>query len=231
MGKHKLRRFAENETFEYLIQTEAAEVLNKKHWLFSKWNNDFFRNKLPIVLELGCGRGEYTLGLARAYPEKNFLGIDIKGARIWRGAKTIDEEIITNAGFLRTRIEFIESFFSKDEIDEIWITFPDPQLKEKRIKKRLTSPGFLNRYQKFLRPDGIIHLKTDSQELFEYTLHIIQKQGHEILENTTDLYSSHSGDKILSIQTHYENFFRNQGKKINYLKFRLRSNEDNSNPK
>ncbi len=221
MGKYKLRRFAENEHFKHLIQPDIAEVLNQKHRLFSKWNAQFFEKEQPLVLELGCGKGEYTLGLARNFPEKNFLGIDIKGARLWRGAKTVEDEKISNAGFLRTRIEFIDSFFAPSEIDELWITFPDPQLKERRAKKRLTAPGFLNKYNQFLKPDGIIHLKTDSKELYDFTLDVIRQNKLEIIDQTENLYETHAGNPILAIQTHYEQLFRGKGKNITYLQFRL----------
>ena len=186
-----------------------------------KWKKQYFQSENPLVLELGCGKGEYTLGMARAFQEKNFIGIDIKGARIWRGAKSVSEENIANAAFIRTRIEFIRSIFAPGEVDEIWITFPDPQLKIRRTKKRLTSSGFLDNYRTFLKDDGVIHLKTDSLELHEYTLALLQLNQFEILDATTDLYASHQGNPILEIKTHYEGIFTKEGKKITYLRFRL----------
>lgn len=204
-----------------MFQPKTAEVLYSSYFLKGKWNQEVFRNNRPLVLELGCGRGEYTVGMARAFPERNFVGIDIKGARIWRGAKTVQEDQIPNAAFLRTRIEFIESCFGKDEVDEVWITFPDPQPKEKRTKKRLTSTNFLSRYNQFVKSDGIIHLKTDSRELYEYTLALIEKNNLPLLGNYPDLYASFPEDPILGIKTRYEEIFTREGKTITYLKFKL----------
>lgn len=221
MGKDKLIRFAENETFAHMFQPKTAEVLNNTYFLQNQWNKLVFKNQQPLILELGCGRGEYTVGMARAFPQKNFIGVDIKGARIWRGAKTVQEEQIPNAAFLRTRIEFIESCFGNQEVDEIWITFPDPQPKEKRTKKRLTSTHFLNRYKKFLKNNGIIHLKTDSRELYEYTLALIELNQLELLSNCSDLYADFPNDPILGIKTRYEEIFTREGKTITYLKFKL----------
>ena len=159
MGKDKLRRFAENRTFECLVQPEFEEIFDRDHALKGRWHTDFFHNDRPITLELGCGKGEYTVALAQRNPDRNYIGVDIKGARMWRGAKTATECGMTNVGFIRTRIEFIESFFAEGEVSEIWITFPDPQLKSRRAKKRLTSPLFLARYARMLTPDGAINLK------------------------------------------------------------------------
>lgn len=221
MSKNKLRKFEENKSFDRLIQPEFDEVFQKDHPLKGKWNIEVFNNNKPIILELGCGKGEYTIGLAKEFSEKNFLGVDIKGARIWKGAKESNEKNILNAAFLRTRIELIDSFFNKDEIDEIWLTFPDPQIKKRRMKKRLSGPRFLNLYQKFLKPSGIIHLKTDSKTLYDYTLAVVKFNNLKIEYHTDDLYQSDLNDKILNIQTFYEKQFLDQGKKINYLKFRL----------
>ncbi|MFI3315827.1 MAG: tRNA (guanosine(46)-N7)-methyltransferase TrmB, partial [Rikenellaceae bacterium] len=190
MGKDKIRRFAENETFKCMVQPEFNDIYGSSYALKGRWREDFFKNDNPIVLELGCGRGEYTVGLAKAYPDKNFIGVDIKGARMWRGARTITDENIPNGGFLRTRIEFISSFFAENEVDEIWITFPDPQLKKNRVKKRLTSPMFLPLYSKFLKPEGSVNLKTDSLHLHLYTKEVIKHNSLEQLIANDDIYNA-----------------------------------------
>ena len=171
MGKDKLKKFAENKTFRCLVQPEFDEIFGKDHPLKGRWHADFFRNDRPIVLELGCGKGEYTVALAADDPARNYIGVDIKGARMWRGAKTATEQGMDNVGFLRTRIEFITSFFAPGEVSELWITFPDPQLKTRRAKKRLTAPPFLACYAQLLAPGGWINLKTDSQHLYRYGRH------------------------------------------------------------
>lgn len=193
-----------------------------------KWNSEFFKNDHPVVLELGCGKGEYTVGLAQRYPEKNFIGVDIKGNRIWMGAKHAIETRLENAAFLRTRIDFIEACFDKNEVSEIWITFPDPQPQQPRARKRLTSPQFLNRYKNIIKSDGLIHLKTDSHPLYEYTLEVIKENNYELLEHTDDLYGkreiTHFGDdlgEVGAIKTYYEKKFSDLGFKINYLRFRM----------
>ena len=221
MGKNKLQRWAEMEDFPNVIQPQLKEILKKDHTLKGKWENSHFKNNNPLVLELGCGRGEYTLGLAKMYPNINFIGIDIKGARLWRGAKNALNENLSNVAFLRTRIEFIKSFFEPGEVDEIWLTFPDPQLKRRRKNKRLTNASFLNSYLEFLKPGGIIHLKTDSHELFEYTVELLEYNKVEILEAMDNLYSGEYKDDILSIKTYYEQKFLEQGINITYLKFQL----------
>ena len=221
MGKNKLQRWAEMEDFPNVIQPQLKEILKKDHTLKGKWGNSHFKNNNPLVLELGCGRGEYTLGLAKMYPNINFIGIDIKGARLWRGAKNALNENLSNVAFLRTRIEFIKSFFEPGEVDEIWLTFPDPQLKRRRKNKRLTNASFLNSYLEFLKPGGIIHLKTDSHELFEYTVELLEYNKVEILEAMDNLYSGEYKDDILSIKTYYEQKFLEQGINITYLKFQL----------
>ena len=221
MGKDKLKRFAEIETFDNVIQPTAKEALNTSHFLKGKWASDFFNNSNPIILELGCGKGEYSVNLAKLYPDINFIGIDIKGSRMWLGAKEAINEGIKNVGFLRTRIEWIESFFAEDEISEIWITFPDPQLHRKREKKRLTSPLFLNSYRKMLKEEGIIHLKTDNRELHNYTLEILKYNKAQIIESTNDLYNSDLQSPILSIKTFYEKKFLIDNIKITYIKFRI----------
>jgi tRNA (guanine-N7-)-methyltransferase len=173
------------------------------------------------VVELGCGKGEYTIGLATRFPCKNYVGVDIKGARMWRGAKTANEQNLPNVAFLRTRIEFIESFFSKDEVDEIWITFPDPHPGGRNSNKRLTSPMFLNRYRLFLKDKGMIHLKTDNSELFDFSKKVAEHNDLELVNSTNDLYEDNISDDILSIKTHYERIFLKDGLKINYLSFKL----------
>ncbi len=225
MGKDKLKRWAELESFQHVIQPEFDEIFRKNYILKGNWSKNQFKNQNPIVLELGCGKGEYTVGLARNFPDKNFIGVDIKGARIWRGAKTAGEEGLSNVCFLRTRIEFIESFFDKNEIEEIWLTFPDPQLKKNRIKKRLSGALFLNIYRSFLKQDGSIHLKTDNQELHKYTLALLEKNKLPVLNVTSDLYSGVLPNEFLSTKTYYEEKFLSQGVKITYLQFQLTGNK------
>ncbi len=233
MGKDKLRKFRENETFKCLVQPETSEVLNCDHPLKGRWGADFFGNDKPIVLELGCGKGDYTVDLAERNPSCNYIGVDIKGARLWKGAKYATEHNLTNVGFLRTRIEFIESLFAPGEVSEIWITFADPQIG--REKKRLTAPLFMNRYRNFLKPGGIVHLKTDSRYLFEYSYAMAEQNGLEILASGTDIYggdrarlyesqlSSVSGrsavDALFEVQTFYESQYLAQGIQITYLAF------------
>jgi len=217
MGKDKLRRFAENLTFEHVFQPDADEMINGS-LLKGAWHNKFDNNN-PIILELGCGKGEYTVALSRKFPEYNFIGIDIKGARLWKGAKTIKDENITNAAFLRIRIEFIERFFAQNEVDEIWITFPDPQIKKPR--KRLVSPLFLERYKQFLKKDGIIHLKTDSRMLHDYTAEVLTENNCTIIEAYTDIYKQCPNDEMMSVQTFYESKFAEKGIPITYIKFTI----------
>ncbi|MBN2611356.1 MAG: tRNA (guanosine(46)-N7)-methyltransferase TrmB [Bacteroidales bacterium] len=221
MPKKKLARFAEMETFSNVLQPEFKDIFGINHALKGKWSGQIFGNNHPLTLELGCGKGEFTVGLARKYPQLNFIGVDIKGARIWRGARTALEENIGNAAFLRTRIEFSGSFFESDEISEIWITFPDPQPKKKR--KRLTSPFFLNLYRSFLKNNGRVHLKTDNEDLYNYTRKVVVF-NHLLLEfETDDLYAANAGCEAAQIQTFYENQYLEMGKKINYLRFLLPS--------
>ncbi len=220
MGKNKLARFAENETFANLFQLTYEQITKEGFALKGKWNELFFKNDNPIVLELGCGKGEYTVGLAKKYPNKNFIGIDIKGARLWRGCKTSNEDKMTNVAFVRTHIQMIESYFAENEVSEIWITFPDPQLK--KPNKRLTCERFLKLYKNILKQDGIVHLKTDSQELYEYTKdEVLIPSKREILYNTNDLYNSDFKEDVIEIQTFYEAMYLKIGKPITYLKFRL----------
>jgi tRNA (guanine-N7-)-methyltransferase len=224
VGKNKLARWAEMKSFRNVLEPDTKEAKTGEHPLKGKWKENYFRNSNPIVLELGCGKGEYTVGLSLKFPLKNFIGIDIKGARIWSGAKTAHESKIPNALFLRTRIEFINSFFSEDEVDEIWITFPDPFPKRRNTGRRLTSPFFLNTYRTFLKNNGIIHLKTDEAELYNYTQKIIRRNNLEMIMATNDLYSGNVENEILSIRTFYEKMFLGKGIKINYLSFRLDKN-------
>jgi tRNA (guanine-N7-)-methyltransferase len=221
LGKNKLARWTELDSFDNVIQPEIGEVSGKDHPIKGRWNKEIFKNGNPLVLELGCGKGEYSVGLATRFPEKNFIGVDIKGARMWRGAKTSNEKKMPNIAFLRTRIEFINSFFTTDEVDEIWVTFPDPHPGLRNSNKRLTSPWFLNMYRQFLRNNGIIHLKTDNKELYKYTKTVVENNGLEIDYNTDDLYSTEVSDEILSIRTHYEQIFLKAGLKITYIRFRL----------
>ncbi len=220
MGKNKLARWTELGSYDNVIQPEIIEIARKDHPVKGNWQNDLFKNKNPIVLELGCGKGEYTIGLANSFPENNFIGIDIKGARLWRGAKTANEQKLPNVAFLRTRIEFINSFFSENEVDEIWITFPDPHPGGRNANKRLTSPRFLNSYRLFLKDKGLIHLKTDNTELYNFTNTVVNYNNLETVISTNDLYSDNI-DNILSIRTHYEKIFLDAGLKINFLSFRL----------
>lgn len=260
MGHDKLRKFAENETFTCLLQPDASLVLDKSgdpseglrlndHPIKGRWNGEMFHNDHPIVLELGCGKGEYTIDLSRRFPECNYIGVDIKGARLWRGAKTATEQALPNVAFLRTRIEFIEAFFGPGEVSSIWLTFSDPQLKSEN--SRLTSPLFLERYRKFLKPGGIIHLKTDSRFLHEYTMAVAAENGLTVLASTTDLYGAArqavphltwprvatvaegtlpdgatldfigTNEALFEVQTFYERMFLSQGYKITYMAFTI----------
>ncbi len=222
-SKNKLKRFRENETFANVIQPTREEIFDNTHKLKGNWRRDFFKNENPIVLELGCGKGEYSINLAKLNPDKNFLGIDIKGARFWRGAKTALEEKIGNVGFLRIQIELIDHLFSENEIDEIWITFPDPQIKYKRTKHRLTNIEFLNKYKKILKPDGIVHLKTDSEFMHGYTLGLLHGLDEVIEYAHHDVYGNDQSPKeVTQIQTFYESQYLEKAKKITYVRFRFR---------
>ena len=216
--------------YEHVIEPPFADVFLKDHELKGKWHSEWFENSSPIVLELGCGRGEYTVGLAEKYPQKNFIGIDIKGARMWKGAKDTDQKQLPNVAFLRTRIEFIKSFFAPGEVDEIWITFPDPQLKQTKQKKRLPGPSFMNLYRSIMKDGGIVHLKTDSRELFDYALSLVRKNNLELITSVTDLYTDMPGDPMLSIRTHYEQIFLDRGVPITYLSFRMNNEKEIISP-
>ena len=230
MGKDKLKRFREMEAFDIVVQPLFEEVFHNDHRLKGRWREDFFSNGGPIVLELGCGRGEYTVAMARMFPDRNFIGVDIKGARMWRGAKTAVEEGLGNAAFLRTRIEFIESLFGPGEVDEIWITFPDAQLDKKRIKKRLTAPAFLKMYSRFLKPGGVVRLKTDSLHLHLYTKAVAEANGLPIAGCSADIYGTEGyAGELLSVKTAYESRFLAEGLPITYLEFGLDGRDDFSN--
>lgn len=215
MGKDKLRKFAEVATFLNVVQLDEGKPYK------GKWASEFFKNEKPLILELACGKGEYTVNLAKLFPEKNFIGIDYKGNRIWRGAKTALEDGITNVGFLRIQIETILEYFEKGEISEIWITFPDPQPQDSREKKRLTNPVFLERYKHILIPQGIMHLKTDNDGFYGYTLEQIELQNLPKNKETTDLYQSDLVDEVLSIKTYYEKKYLAVDKNINYVQWRF----------
>lgn len=221
MGKDKIRKFRENEEFSCLIQPDVNDIIGKDHPLKGHWNEKIFGNANPVILELGCGKGEYTIALAERYPENNYIGVDIKGARLWKGAKYATENRMQNVAFLRTRIDFINSMFGTDEISEIWLTFSDPQPSKPR--KRLSSQLFLDRYSKFLKKDGTIHLKTDSTLLYESTLEVIREGHHRLLISDDDIYGSGLAEKdpLLSIKTFYETMFLAENKKITYIAWKL----------
>ena len=224
MGHDKLRKFAENETFSCLLQPSAQELLAdgyfnlRDHVVKGHWA-ERFGNGRPIVLELGCGKGEYTVALAERDPERNFIGVDIKGARLWKGAKYATEHALPNVAFLRTRVEFISAFFAPGEVSEVWLTFSDPQYRSEN--SRLCSPLFLERYRNFLRPGGIVHLKTDSRFLHEYARAVCAANGLQVLACTNDLYASKDSIQpvVREVKTFYENLFLQQGYPITYLSF------------
>ncbi len=220
-SKNKLKRFRENESFENVIQPSREEVL-EGFSLKGKWQS-YFKNNNPIVLELGCGKGEYSVALSEKYSEKNFIGVDIKGARFWRGAKTALENDLQNVVFLRTQIELIDHCFEKNEVSEIWITFPDPQIKYKRTKHRLITKPFLEKYQSILNANGLVHLKTDSEFLHGYLLGLLQEGQHDIIFAHHDIYNSSSPpDEATAIQTFYEKQYLDLKKAITYVKFRTK---------
>ncbi|MEJ2884033.1 tRNA (guanosine(46)-N7)-methyltransferase TrmB [Pedobacter sp. GR22-6] len=213
MGKDKLRKFAEIDTFPNVYQLDQGKVLK------GKWAADHFKNDKPVVLELACGKGEYSVGLAKLFPEKNFIGVDLKGNRIWRGARTGVDEGIPNLAFLRIQIEDIMDYFAEGEVDEIWITFPDPQPQDSREKKRLTFPAFLDRYKVMLKTGGKVNLKTDNDGLYAYTVETVAQLGLITHKQTDQLYKSEYADAVLSIKTHYERIYLKHDKNINYIQF------------
>ncbi len=222
-SKNRLKRFKENETFNNVFQPSRVDLVEGKYQLKGNWRQQFFKNANPLVLELGCGKGEYSVELAKKYPNKNFIGIDIKGARFWRGAKTAIEDAIENVAFLRTQIELIEYAFAENEVDEIWITFPDPQIKYKRTKHRMTNSEFLKRYKKVLKPEGVVNLKTDSEFMHGYTLGLLHGEGHEVIYANHNVYKQEgSPDEVTGIQTFYESQYLEQNKPITYIRFKIK---------
>lgn len=222
-SKNKLKRFRENDTFNNVFQPLRTELVDEVYPLKGHWNKTFFKNDNPLVLELGCGKGEYTVALAKEYPNKNFIGIDIKGARFWRGAKTAIEDEMPNVAFIRTQIELVESVFAAQEVDEIWITFPDPQIKYKRTKHRMTNTDFLKRYKHILKPEGVVNLKTDSEFMHGYTLGLLHGEGHEVLYANHDVYKQEgSPEAVTSIQTYYEGQYLEHDKAITYIRFKIK---------
>lgn len=225
MSKNKLSKFSDMASYSHVVEAPFQTPSSERHPLYGKWHSDFFHNDRPIVLELGCGRGEYCVGLGRMFPHMNFIGVDIKGARMWSGATEALRDGLTNVGFLRTHIEFIHNFFAPGEVAEIWLTFSDPQMK--KVSKRLTSTFFLNRYRQFLIDGGIIHLKTDSNFLFTYTDFVVRTNRLPVLFQTADLYHTLDAEtdpavrSILGIHTYYEDQWLSRGLTIKYLKFRL----------
>jgi tRNA (guanine-N7-)-methyltransferase len=222
-SKNKLKRFKENDTFSNVFQPTREEVVTDQFSLKGKWNQDYFKKNNPIVLELGCGKGEYSVGLAEKFPDKNFIGIDLKGARFWRGAKTAVETGLTNVAFIRTQIELINHIFSENEVDEIWITFPDPQIKYKRTKHRMTNSQFLKLYKKVLKPEGVVNLKTDSEFMHGYTLGLLHGEGHEVIYSNHNVYVNEgSPEEVTGLQTFYEKQYLEINKAITYIRFKIK---------
>lgn len=223
MGRSKLEKFADLHTYSNVLEVEYNDIKQDNHPLRGKWNSDFFKNNNPIILELGCGKGEYTVGLAELDSSKNYLGVDIKGNRMWSGATYALENNLENVGFLRTHIELISQFFAPNEVSEIWLTFPDPQLM--RTKGRLTSTRFISSYLKFLKPNGIVHLKTDSNFLYQYTIAMAQTNNFDIIANINNIYKQEEIDQTLLIKTYYEKQWIDRGLKIKYISFVPRQNK------
>ncbi|MBL4656547.1 MAG: tRNA (guanosine(46)-N7)-methyltransferase TrmB [Flavobacteriales bacterium] len=220
MAKRKLQQYAEVDTFPNVVQP-AYDLIQQGHNLKGRWAKDHFGNDNPIVLELGCGKGEYTVTLAEKYPERNFIGVDRKGARIWTGSKHALENELGNVAFLRMDIRFLHKMFSFEEVDEIWITFPDPHPKKPHAKRRLTHPRFLEQYKRVLRPGGQIHLKTDNLALHEFTVEVLESMNYSVLDITRDLYNTEDLEEASSVQTYYERKFLAEGLPITYLRFTL----------
>lgn len=223
MGKNKLAKFANMEEYPHVFQYPYSVLKEQGFDMKGKWNEKFFKNNNPIVLELGCGKGEYTVGLGKLFPNKNFIGVDIKGARMWTGAKQSFEDEMSNVAFLRTHIEMINQFFASEEVSEIWITFPDPQMN--KVNKRMTSTRFMKLYREILIPNGIVHLKSDSNFMFTYTCAMVEENKLPVLYKTDDLYHSDLVDDILKIQTYYEQQWLARGLNIKYIKFECQDRE------
>ncbi|MGZ6501292.1 MAG: tRNA (guanosine(46)-N7)-methyltransferase TrmB [Bacteroidia bacterium] len=223
MAKRKLKKFAEVSSFDNCFFLSFEQARGEGLPLKGNWHKQYFKNNNPIVLELGCGKGEYTVGLAKRFPDKNFIGVDIKGNRIWTGAKTAIENKMNNVAFIRTRIDFIDACFNEKEVDEIWITFPDPQPQKTRVRNRLTNMMFITRYRKILKDGGVINLKTDNEPFYDYTKEVVAENKFEVLDSTNDLYDDRMerDDVLTSIKTYYEKKFSDLGFKICYLKFRV----------
>lgn len=223
MAKRKLKKFAEVSAFNNCFFLSFENSKEGGLPLKGKWKKEYFKNDHPIVVELGCGKGEYTVGLANRFPDKNFIGVDIKGNRIWTGAKTAIENNMNNVAFIRTRIDFIESCFGEHEVDEIWITFPDPQPQKTRVRNRLTNKMFIDRYKKILKPGGYVNLKTDNEPFYEYTKEVLAENKLELIDFTNDLYADtkQRDEALTNIKTYYEKKFSDLGFKICYLKFKL----------
>jgi tRNA (guanine-N7-)-methyltransferase len=217
VGKNKLSKFADMESFSNVLQVPFSKLSANNHSIFGKWNDDFFINKKPLILELGCGKGEYVVGLAQLHPDNNYIGIDIKGARMWKGAKFALENGLNNVGFLRTNIELTDRFFAPAEVSEIWLTFPDPQMKKTR--KRLTSTRFIELYRKFLTPGGVVHLKTDSNFQYRYTLEMIKANNFTIVSHFDNIYANTNIPQELQIKTYYEKQWIARGLTIKYVSF------------
>ena len=222
-SKNKLKRFGENESFGNVFQPKREDIVSGDFGMRGNWREKFFKNNNPIVLELGCGKGEYSVGLAAKFPEKNFIGIDLKGARFWRGAKTAVDTGLKNVGFIRMQIELIDKVFAENEVDEIWITFPDPQIKYKRTKHRMTNSEFLQLYKKILKPNGIVNLKTDSEFMHGYTLGLLHGEGHEVLYANHNVYVNEGApSEVTEIQTFYENQYLAINKAITFVSFKIK---------
>jgi len=221
VGKNKISRFEDNMSFGFLFQRSFEQLEGGFH-LKGKWNKELFGNDNPIILELGCGKGEYTIGLAQRSPDKNYIGVDIKGSRMWVGCKKVQELGLKNVAFIRTRIALIEYFFAANEVSEIWLTFSDPHLRGAHSRKRLSSPQYLARYSKFMKDDNTIHLKTDNPVLFHFTLKTVKEGGHELGVVSDNVYAKGAPPEVMEIQTFYEQMWRQEGRTIHYLNFRMK---------